>query len=103
MPPPVATAPHDPPPSDQKLHRQLLRRFGKTILKDGFSCIPNLLLRHQATLGITPVEMNIITHIWTCWWYEWPFPRVRTIAERIGRTKRAVQYHLHALKTPQVV
>jgi len=77
-------------------------RFGETLFAGGVTCLPRLLFAHQADLLITPMEMNLILQLWTFWQERLPYPRVKTIAARMMRSRRAIQFYLHALRNPIV-
>lgn len=94
--------PDQPEPAPQ-LESQLMKRFGATVLRDGFTCLPNVLLLHLGKLKLTRTEFTIIAEIWQCWWRDWPFPKVKTIASRMGVSRRAVQLQLARLKVSHVV
>lgn len=97
MPPVIPKAVLAPQESHQRL---LLKRFGKTVLREGYTCIPNLLMRYQAELMINPTQLNIIVQIWMSWWDRYPFPAIRTIADRMHRGQRCVQVNLRRLEKP---
>jgi len=79
-----------------------MKRFGATVLRDGFTCLPNVLLLHLGKLKLSRTEFTIIAEIWQCWWSTWPFPKVGTIATRLGVSRRAVQLQLARLKAPMI-
>ena len=62
----------------------------------GWQALPDVLLKHQVTLGLTATDMLVVINILSYWWYVdiMPFPRVRTIADRMGVTPRTVQRSL---------
>ena len=63
---------------------QITVRFGDAILQAGFTAVPNLVLDHYASLGITPGEMIFIIHVWQYWWTEQdPYPSLKTIAGKM--------------------
>lgn len=59
----------------------------------GFQAVPDLLLKNQGNLGLTPTDMVVLLNILMHWWYpdQKPFPRPTTIAQRIGVSTRTVQ------------
>ncbi len=66
----------------------------------GFQSIPDVLLKNQAKLGLTPTDMLVLMNITMHWWYptQLPFPRSKTIAGRMGVEVRTVQRALATLK-----
>lgn len=74
-------------------------RFGDEILDAGFTVVPNLILRHYATLGITPAEMMFTIHVWEFWWSEkQPYPALLTIAKRMQMSRRNVRKYVQSLR-----
>ena len=59
----------------------------------GFVAVPSLLLRSQARLGLTCVEVVVLANILMHWWKmsEWPYPRLSVIANRMTASSRTVQ------------
>lgn len=66
----------------------------------GFQLVPDLLLRHQATLDLTSTEMVVMLNVLMHWWYaeQRPFPRSTTIAARMNVEPRTVQRALARLE-----
>jgi|GEM_PF-6724537 len=44
------------------------QKWGKENIDAGWTLIPNALLVHQSTLGLTPMDLNIILQIARYWW-----------------------------------
>jgi hypothetical protein len=59
----------------------------------GFQIVPDLLLKHQASLELTATEMLVLLNVTMHWWYpdQRPFPRSSIIAKRMGVQTRTVQ------------
>ena len=59
----------------------------------GFQAVPDLLLKHQAELGLTPTDLTVLLNVLMHWWYpeKKPFPRSATIAKRMASSPRTVQ------------
>lgn len=76
------------------------KKWGKAVIGIGFCVIPSLLLRAQARLGISPVQLAILLHIIDHWWYAelLPFPSKATIAARCSLSPRQVQRYLTELE-----
>src|SRR5262245_36823355 len=68
--------------------------------KAGFLMVPDLLLKHQGTLGLTPTELIVLLNICMHWWYAERLPRPRTpsIASRMRVQPRTVQRALKQLQ-----
>ena len=78
---------------------QITVRFGNEILQAGFTAVPNLVLDHYGTLGITSAEMMFVIHVWQYWWTEKnPYPSLQAIADRMATSRRQVRRYTESLK-----
>lgn len=61
--------------------------------------VPDLLLRRQKDLGISPQEMIVLLNIIMHWWKEdsLPFPSATRIAQRLQMSPRSVERHIKSL------
>lgn len=84
---------------------RLIVRFGAEIMEEGFTSVPNLVLNHYASLGITGAEMLFIIHVWQFWWSERenPHPSSRVLAERMGVDQRTIRNYTASLETKGVL
>ena len=59
----------------------------------GWQALPDVLLKQQTVLELSATDMLVAINLLSYWWYadNLPFPRVRTIADRMGVTARTVQ------------
>ena len=66
----------------------------------GFQAVPDLLLKHQRELSLSPTDLAVLLNVLMHWWYpeKKPFPRSTTIARRMGVTPRPVQRSLQQLE-----
>lgn len=66
----------------------------------GFQIIPDVLVKNQKRLGLSPTELVVLINLTMHWWYpeRKPFPRSRTIAARMGVEVRTVQRALAQLR-----
>ena len=66
----------------------------------GFTPVPDILLRSQAQLQLTPMQLAVLIQILMHWWEpdDWPHPRLSAISTRIGTTPRTVQRAVRALQ-----
>ena len=66
----------------------------------GFQAVPNVLLKHQNSLGLSTTDLVVLLNVLMHWWYpeQKPFPRSTTIAKRMGLSQRAVQRALQQLQ-----
>jgi DNA-binding MarR family transcriptional regulator len=75
------------------------------VARAGFQTVPDLLLKHQKELRISPTEMVVLLNVLMHWWYrdQKPFPRPTTISKRMGVTVRTVQRALSNLQESGLV
>jgi predicted transcriptional regulator len=75
-------------------------RFG-VVADAGFQPLPDMLIFHQADLGLSSEELNVLLNILAHWYdsERMPYPRVSTIAKRMGVSERTVQRSLSRLRT----
>jgi hypothetical protein len=77
---------------------RLVRRYGKTVLANGYTACPNLLFQHYARLGISEAELVFLLQLWTYWWdTTLPHPSLPTIAERMEKSVRQLQTYAERL------
>ena len=75
-------------------------RFGDAVLEDGFTTVPNLVLKHFAGLGITHSEMLFTVCVWQYWWSDKdPYPGLQTIADRLGVSWRQAHRYAKSLES----
>lgn len=74
------------------LVKPVFAKYGEAAI-GGFQAVPDLLLKNQAKLGISPTDMVVLLNVLMHWWYpaNKPFPRSGSISKRIGVTPRTVQ------------
>ena len=62
------------------------------ILDEGFTSVPNLLLRYRSALGIKPKHLTLIIDIMSFKWDRYsPFPSYSTLAKRAGVEERSIK------------
>ena len=73
--------------------------------RTGFTAVPDILIRSQAKLRLSTVELVVILNIVMHWWDpdEWPYPRTTAISERMGVTHRTVQRAFESLESKGLV
>lgn len=66
----------------------------------GFTPVPDILMRSQAKLGLSPIEVVVLLNILMHWWeaHDWPYPRVSSISRRMGTSQRTVQRTVRSLE-----
>lgn len=87
-------------PIPKKGKRRAEDKWSPQVLKFGYTTLPNLLLRAQAKLKITPSQFNVLAHVIQHWWEAGkdPFPAKETIARRMGKSPRQIQRYLTELE-----
>ncbi|WP_342710588.1 helix-turn-helix domain-containing protein [Bradyrhizobium sp. B124] len=75
-------------------------KWSPQVLKLGYTALPNLLLRAQAKLKISPPQFNVLAQLCEHWWEadKYPFPAKDTIARRMGKSPRQVQRYITELE-----
>jgi DNA-binding MarR family transcriptional regulator len=91
------------------LHPQELKKselkWGKAVMKLGFSMVPSLLLRAQQRLGLNPTQLAILIQLSDYWWdpERKPYPGKKALSERLGLSTRQIQRHIAELQTAGLV
>ena len=67
----------------------------------GFQAVPDLLLKNQSALGLSPTDLVVLLNILMHWWYplQKPFPRSTIISARMGVSSRTVQRSISHLES----
>lgn len=75
------------------------RKWGKEIIKDGFTAIPNQLLQKQREKNLSNNHVMVIINIISFWWEKErnPFPSKRILSDRMGVSERQVQRYISEL------
>lgn len=100
----AATAKTEAKPSKAKNgrsaeERQNAKKWTPEVWASGWTGVPTVLLERQATLKLTPQELNVLLQLLKHWWVadQNPFPSRAALAESIGLTAQSVQRHLTKL------
>lgn len=69
-------------------------------LDAGFQIVPDVLLRYQARLNLAPLDVVILLNVLLHWWSakDLPFPRLATVAARVGVSPRSVERRVVVLE-----
>lgn len=86
-------------PPDLTIGSAVYAKYGEASIA-GFQAVPDLLLKHQGALRLSPTDLVVLLNVLMHWWYptKKPFPRSSTIAKRMGLTPRTVQRSLQQLE-----
>lgn len=81
------------------------KKWGKEVMKLGFSIIPSLLLRAQQRLGLNPTQLAILMQLADYWWDEErkPYPSKQALSERLGLSPRQIQRYIAELEQAGLV
>lgn len=97
-----ATTPTSAPiiPFPKKTGKRAEDKWSPQVLKLGYTALPNLLLRAQAKLKISPPQFNVLAQLCEHWWEadKYPYPAKDTIARRMGKSPRQVQRYITELE-----
>lgn len=92
-------------PSPATSKSAMEQRWGKNVIKAGYTVVPSIILRAQARLHINAVELAVLLHLLDHWWdnAEMPFPSKKRVAERLGVSAKTVQRAMVALENEGLV
>ena len=80
------------------IESRLYAKWGEAAVA-GWQGLPDVLLKNQHKLDLTPTELVVLINVLSFWWYadELPYPRISTLAKRMNVTPRTVQRCLQRL------
>ena len=91
-------------PALQAAPRSISVRFGDELLQSGFTAVPNLVLSNYAALGMSSAEMLFTIQIWYHWWSKHdPHPSLKTIAGRMGVSRRQARTYAQSLRRKKLL
>jgi predicted transcriptional regulator len=69
------------------------KKWTKTLMDAGWTAIPSVILERQSALGLEPLDVNILLHLASHWWYatELPYPGKKSVAKAMSVSPRTVQ------------
>lgn len=87
------------PPSPAPGESRIYDRYGDVSVA-GFQPLPDVLLFHQAELGLKSEDLNVLLNILAHWYHpgNMPYLRTSTIAKRMGISQRSVQRSIVRLR-----
>lgn len=91
----------DPNPVSGSRHKSDLKeKWGESVVAAGWTPVPNVLIRGQRALGLTPMDLSVLLQLLTYWWKKDNLPYVgkRAMAAAIGVDERHVRRRLKALQ-----
>ena len=87
-------------PLPKKAKQRAEDKWSPQVMKLGYTPLPNLLLRAQGKLKLSPVMLNVLVQLAEHWWEadKNPFPAKDRIAIRMGKSPRQVQRYITKLE-----
>lgn len=91
-------------PHSTSVGSRIYEKWGKAAVA-GFQPVPDLLLKNQVALGLSPTDITVLLNVMMHWWYpeKMPYPRPTTIAKRMGVNVRTVQRSLSAMEEGGII
>lgn len=79
--------------------------WGKAVTGHGYAGIPNILIRGQGRLGLSPLQFNIVVQLLEYWRDPGrpPFPSKEELAMRMGVKAKTIQTNMRALEKAGLV
>lgn len=76
------------------------KKWGATLMAAGYTVLPSIILEKQEALGLDPLDVNILLHLATYWWYsENPaHPTKGRIARAIGIDESTIRRRIARLE-----
>ena len=79
---------------------QIAERWSATVVAGGWAAVPRLFMDSYADLNISPTEAMLLLHIMSFKWdNRMPFPSVKKLRTRLGRSDSQVRALLRSLET----
>ena len=80
-------------PAAKSTDKVLEAKWGKSLIANGFTAIPDAIFRNQKALKLKPLDVLILLHLASYWWKpsENPWPAKGTIADAVDVDPRTVQ------------
>src|SRR5262245_61775150 len=80
-------------PSTESTLKENEKKWGKPLLRAGWSMLPTTILSMQDDLELEANDINVLMHIISHWWYaeRLPFPSLAEIAKRMSVHRSTVQ------------
>jgi DNA-binding transcriptional ArsR family regulator len=81
------------------------KKWGRAVMKLGFTVLPSLIFRAQARLGLSPTHLAVLLQIADHWWEHErkPYPGTSALGQRLGLSPRQVRRHIADLEKAGLV
>ncbi len=92
-------------PVTQPSLRENERKWTKTLMDAGWTAIPSVILDRQKAFGLDAIDVNILLHLASHWWFasELPFPGKKSIADAMGVSPRTVQRRIAKMEAAELI
>jgi hypothetical protein len=92
-------------PKPASTDRKIAQKWGAAVASAGWTAMPNVIIKRQKALGLTPLDANIILQLLTYWWEHenLPRPSKATIAAAIGVDPRTVQRRIASMENAKFI
>lgn len=81
------------------------KKWGKEVMKLGYSMVPSLIFWAQARLNLSPVQLALLMHLADFWWRrdDMPHPSKAELAARMSLSERQIQRLMAQLEDAQFI
>jgi DNA-binding transcriptional regulator YhcF (GntR family) len=86
--------------SNQKVLRENERKWGAPLMKAGWCILPATILANQRELGLKAIDVNIIMHLVSHWWFanRLPYPSKARLAACMSVHKSTIQRRIRKMQ-----
>jgi len=80
--------------------RDMYKKWGRGIMKSGWTSVPNILLKNAANLKLDPTETLTLVYLIRFWWKaeDHPFPSISKTSKEMGVTRKTLSKKFASLK-----
>lgn len=90
-------------PSDSDKESE--KKWGRAVMRLGFTVLPSLIFRAQARLGLKATHLAVLLQLADYWWHKErnPYPGTTALGERLSMTPRQVRRNIADLEKAGLV
>ncbi len=98
--PDMTTAPPSTDEGKKPRSDSIARKWGKECRDAGWTAVPNILIQRQKSLGLEPIDLNILLHLMAYWWQDEnkPHPSKNTLAQSIGVSPSTIRRRIKGME-----
>jgi predicted transcriptional regulator len=87
-------------PSESQKKSQLEGKWGKKVIASGYTSVPDVIIKYQQRLKLTPLDVNVLLHLLSYWWTapNLPRPSKKTLAAAIDVDPSTIRRCLQKLE-----